>query len=227
LSIGEGPTLRDIPAGALAPDVTAQSSIQRTGDRQIWSLDLLANTTFFVEVTPLQAGLDPILDVVSPDGKVIASAIVDQRSRLTKIQPVVSPLEGTYRIRVATASGASGGTYTITARVVRVMPTATFSLALDKTIDAAVSKDDRYAFSFKAVPGVLVTIEVMGQSSFDPVIELYGPSGRRVAASDDSGSDSPNPFIQTSLDDGAGDYSLQIHGYAMTAGSFTLHIKVE
>jgi hypothetical protein len=227
LSIGDGLSLRDVSGGALTPNLPAQGSIQRTGDRQVWTMELLANTTFIVEARPLQTTLQPILDIVAPDGKVIGSAIVDQRSHLTQTQPLVAPVQGTYKIRVSTAAGMSGGAYNISVRILQVLPTPTFSFALDKTVDEKVAKDGKYVLTFKGVPGVLVTINVAGKGQFDPVVELYGPSGRRIVASDDSGSDSPNPFIQTSLDDGAGDYVLQVHGYAMTAGAFTLTIKVE
>src|SRR5262249_8823167 len=136
---------------------------------------------------------------------------------------------GRYTIRISGAPGKNIGTYVVFAHLVRVLPTATFSVALDQTINGEVQQDDRYNYTFKAVPGMVVLIEVRSRvkDKFDPVIEFYGQSGWRLAMADDISADDMDAVLQISLDDGIGAYTVQVHGYAMTPGTFTLHVKTE
>lgn len=228
LTVGDGFILRDLDRGALTPNVVAAGNLERIADRDGWSLDLPANATFGVDLAATQPGFDPTFDVVGPDGKVLGTAQPDPKTHTAKLAGLLSPVQGRYRVRVE-ALGI--GNYSIIARLVRVLPTATFSVTLDQTIDAQVAHDERYTFSFKAVPGMIVTIDAQAQEKdkFDPVIEFYGPTGRRLAIANDTNTDpnSPGAFLQIALDDGIGAYTVQVHGYAMSPGTFTLHVKAE
>ncbi len=228
LTVGDGFTLRDMDRGDLTPNVAATGSLERIADRDVWSLDLPGNATFSVDLAATQPGLDPTFDVVGPDGKVIGAAQPDLKTHTAQLAGLLTPQRGRFLIRV---DGIGVGNYALTARLVRVLPTATFSVALDQSIDVQVQHDERYTFSFKAVPGVVVTIEAQPRQKdkFDPVIEFYGPSGRRLAIANDTNTDpaSPGAFLQIALDDGIGAYTVQVHGYAMMPGAFTLHVKTE
>jgi hypothetical protein len=100
-------------------------------------------------------------------------------------------------------------------------------MVLDESIDAEVDEGQRYTYTFKGVPGEIVLIQARERATggFDPIIELYGPSGRRLALVDDTNPDSTDAILQISLDDGVGSYTVQVYGYAMTPGAFTLTVK--
>lgn len=226
LAIGDGLALRDIDAGPLTADVAAAGNLLRSGDREIWSLDLPTNATFSVETTPEVARLDAVTEVIGPDGKVLAAAQSDGAGRPLRVTAVTTAA-GRYQVRVSANRNASTGSYTIMARVLKVVPTATVSLALDETLAYQLEADERYSYTFKGAPGEVMLIEARARipGTFDPVVEVYGPSGRRLVYADDSSPDSTDIVLQIALDDGVGTYTVQVYGYALTPGEFTLRVK--
>lgn len=229
LTVGNGYTLRDLSRGSPATESISQGLIPRTGDREIWTLDLPANATFSLETASEQSKLDTLVEVLAPDGKVLATAQANSTTHAVRIPSLVTAQPGRYLIRVSAARPGSVGSYILTARVLKVVPTPTVNAALDQTINAEVDEGQNYTYTFQGIPGEVVLIDVRERAvgGFDPVIELYGPSGRRLAITDDSSADATNAVLQISLDDGVGAYTVQIHGYAMTPGAFTLRIKTE
>lgn len=226
LTVGDGLTLRDIEGGALTPEASYQGNLERRGDRQTWTLDLPANATLSVEGTPSGNNLLLQLEIVGPGGKRVGYSILDPVSHIARIAPLVTTQQGQYKVRVNGLSGKDVGSYALVAHVPKIEPTATFAVAVDQTIQAEVAQDERYTYSFKAVPGMVLLVEARARvkGEFDPVVELYGPSGRRLAVNDDSSPDATEAILQVGLDDGIGAYTVQVHGYAMTPGAFTLHI---
>lgn len=229
LTVGDGFTLRDLNRGSPATDSISQGLIPRIGDREVWTLDLPANATFSVETASEQSKLDTLVEILAPDGKVLATAQANPTAHTARIPSLVTAQPGRYVIRVSAAKPGSVGSYLLTARVLKVVPTVTVNPVLDQTINAEVDEGQNYTYIFQGVPGEVVLIDVRERAvgGFDPVIELYGPSGRRLAITDDSSPDDTNAVLQISLDDGVGAYTVLVHGYAMTPGAFTLHIKTE
>jgi hypothetical protein len=225
LTVREGLTLRDIGGGPIMPDVSVQGGLLRSGDREIWSIELPANATIAVDTA--QSQFDPLVEIVGPDGKLLASAQPNNATHVTRIAGVTTMLQGRHEIRVSAARPGSTGPYAVTAHILMILPTATFSLVLDESIDAEVDEGQRYTYTFKGVPGEVVLIQARERAAggFDPIIELYGPSGRRLALVDDNNPDSTDAILQISLDDGVGLYTVQVYGYAMTPGAFTLTVK--
>jgi hypothetical protein len=121
----------------------------------------------------------------------------------------------------------SFGAYTLLAHVVKIVPTATFSLTFDQTFAEDLDEGERFTYSFKGIPGEVVLAEAHARvpNGFDPVIELYGPSGRRLAVVDDISADNTDAILQIALDDDLGTYTVLVYGYAMTPGAFTVRIK--
>ncbi|MCC7450557.1 MAG: hypothetical protein IT324_24290 [Anaerolineae bacterium] len=226
LAVGDGLALRDIDAGPLTADVAAAGSLPRSGDREIWALDLPANATFAVDIIPEVTRLDAAAEVIGPDGKALAAAQADAPGRPLRISATATTA-GRYQVRVSANRNASTGSYTIMARVLKVVPTATVSLALDETLAYQLEADERYSYTFKGAPGEVILIEARARSpgTFDPVVEVYGPSGRRLAYADDPTDASTDVVLQIALDDGVGTYTVQVYGYARTPGEFTLRIK--
>ncbi len=226
LAVGDGLALRDIDAGSLTSDVAAAGNLLRSGDRELWTLDLPANATFTVETIPEVARLDAVTEVMGPDGKALATVQSDAPGRSTRIAAVAT-VAGRYQVRVSANRNASAGSYTIMARLLKVVPTATFNLALDETLAYQLEEGERYSYTFKAVPGEVILIEARARipGAFDPVVEMYGPSGRRLAYADDTSPDNTDTVLQMALDDGVGTYTVQVYGYALTPGEFILHIK--
>jgi hypothetical protein len=225
LTVGEGATLRDIGGRHLTGDAAVQGNLPRAADRQIWSIDLPANATVSVET--FQSRFDPLIEVVGPDGKMLATAQGSAPTHAARLPAVTTVMQGRHLIRISAARLGSFGSYTLLVRILRIMPTATFSLTLDETLDAEVDDGQRYSYTFKGMPGEVVLIQASERAvgGFDPIIELYGPSGRRLAVVDDTNAEGTDAILQIALDDGAGVYTVLVYGYAMMPGAFTLKIK--
>lgn len=227
LTIGDGLTLRDLDGGPVVPDTPSPGSLLRSGDRETWSLDLPANATISVDVTPGQGKLDTLVEVVGPDGKVLATGQASPVTHVAKIISATTTLQGRHLIRVSAARMGNIGAYTLLAHVVKIVPTATFSVTFDQTFAEDLDEGERFTYSFKGIPGEVVLVGAYARvpNGFDPVIELYGPSGRRLAVVDDISADNTDAILQIALDDGAGTYTVLVYGYAMTPGAFTVRIK--
>jgi hypothetical protein len=227
LTIGDGLSLRNFHPGAAQLGEANQGSLRRTGDRDVWLVDLAAQTTFAVEVTPLTAAFQPVVEVVGPDGKQLGVARTNATVKTAKLGSLFAPTQGKYQIRVSSVPGTPAGQYTMSTQILRIDPTATFSVAVNEMVQGEVQPNERYTYSFKGTSGVLILIDVRGIGSFDPVVVLYGPSGQRLALVDDSSADGTDGVIQLVLEDGPGAYTVQIYGYAMTGGAFMLRVKSE
>jgi hypothetical protein len=114
-------------------------------------------------------------------------------------------------------------------QLMNIAPTATFA-PIDAQARIELAQGGRYTYTFKAVPGDVVRIEARADdpTRFDPVIELYGPNGGRVARADDIGPNNPDAVLQTALReaDGVGEYRVEVYGYALMPGTLTLRVKV-
>src|SRR5262249_30370383 len=91
LTVGDGWTLRDLVNGVLAPSATQSGKIIRMGDRGVWWLDLPANATISVQVAPAQSKLDPVLEIVSPDGKMLGKAHDASPAHTTLLANLTTP----------------------------------------------------------------------------------------------------------------------------------------
>lgn len=229
LTVGAGWTLRDLNSGSLTSGVSSRGKIVRIGDRGSWSIDLPANATISVQAAPDQSKLDPLLEVVAPDGKLIGSAHDSGAAHTPQLSNVVTPTQGRYRIRVSGFLNNTVGGYSLLANVLQIVPTATFVTSLEFTQTIQIKQGERYTYAFNGVPGQALQVEVSVQppDQFAPVIELYGPSGQRLVHQEDPPGnleDSTDVSLQFSLNDGIGTYTVQVFGYALTPGTFVLHV---
>jgi len=229
LSVGDGLTLRDVQGGTLSPETPIQGNLPRSGDQQSWTLTLPANATISVEADPGGDGIQPLLEVNGPDGRPLERSVTDPTTHAARIASLLTPQAGQYTVKVNGVPGKDIGSYTLALHVLNIAPTDASSSTVNQTIQGKVAQDERYTFTFKGIPGEVIRIDCRARVSgaFDPVVELYGPSGHRLAINDDANTGSTDSLLQTSLDDGSGPYTIQVHGYAMTPGEFTLVVKSE
>jgi hypothetical protein len=226
LSVGDGHALRLIGGNPGTVGQTYQGVLSRRGDQERWAFDLPANLTFSAQVTPIESSFTPVIDLVAPDGAVLASTREGQEDSAL-FPPFQIAQAGRYELRVSARENDGTGRYLIATALVSVVPTPTFvPLSLDQTI--TLRQGDSFEYSFDGVPGDVVRIEALAAdgSGFDPVIALFGPSGRRIAQVDDSGVSATDATLQLALDDGIGRYRLQAHGYALMPGTFQLRMQL-
>ncbi|MCC7206459.1 MAG: PPC domain-containing protein, partial [Anaerolineae bacterium] len=225
LSVGSGHALRLTGGYPAQIGQTYQGYLPRRGDQERWWFDLPANLTFSAQATLLDGAFTPAIEVIGPDGEPLAATRDNPDPSL--LPPLAATLPGRYEVRVSARDNEGIGRYLITTALVSVSPTATFApVSLDQTV--TLRQGDTFEVSFGGVPGDVIRIEALAApgSPFDPIIALYGPSGRRLARVDDSGASTNDATLQLALDDGIGQYRVQAYGYALMPGAFQLRVQL-
>lgn len=228
LSIGGDWILRDLNGGSFQMETPAVGALPRPADRQNWLLRVTANTQFTITAQPSGSGsLDPVIEVLSPLGDRLAVAHDFSTIHLAQTDPILAPTTGVYQVRISAYANQSIGAYDLVARELAAPPTPYLTpQAINQQLDAHVDVGSQFTYVIQGVPGQTISIQVNSRpaGAFDPVLEVYGPSGRRVAINDDVSRHNADSALQITLDDGAGTYLIRVTGYALMAGNFTLII---
>jgi hypothetical protein len=223
VSYGVGPTREDVLRGATNPDVPYDGQIARRGLRDIWGLTLNEGDVISVAVSPLNTALDPIVELVGPDGQVVAGDDNGGGFPNALLNAATIPTSGRFQLRVIAANGASVGPYRIIWRYINIAPTKTPEpvRALLMTVED-FAQDGQYLFyPFQGRAGQKVRVQVNAQpgSPFDPVAALIGPDGQVIAEGDDSdGTLNPSFSADITAD---GTYNVRVNGY-LSSGAFEL-----
>lgn len=225
LVVGDSWTLREVGGGQARLNMTYRGALLRAGDRETWTIDLPQNATFYVEAAPEQPDFNPVIEVIAPDGAQIA-AVRGGPGGTAVVQGVVTPAPGKYKVRITAFLNESIGSYLLSARVLNVQPTPTFG-PVTQSHEVTVSQGERFVMSFNALSGSLLRVEAQALAAFDPVVEVYGPSGRRIAVADDLNADNAAAILQMTLADGDGVYTVRVFGYALMPGAFRLLVQTE
>jgi hypothetical protein len=106
----------------------------------------------------------------------------------------------------------------------RIMPTATFSLTLDETLDAEVDDASATATHSRVCPVSCVDQAHERATAVSIRSSSYMAQVRRLAVVDDTNAEGTDAILQIALTTGPGCYGAG-YGYAMMPGAFTLKIK--
>lgn len=225
ISYGVGTSREDARRGLIEPDRPTNSTLARRGQREVWSLPLRQDDVISAAAGPLAAGLNVGLELVAPDGSVIARG--DKRNiggPDVAIPAAQAPVTGLYSLRVSSANGAAGG-YTLVWHYVYLAPSPTPPPALIPILAADdYAPPDQYLFyPFQGQAGQRVRIRVIAPpgSGLDPVAALIAPDGAEVANADDTNG-SPNAEMIVTLP-ADGTYRVRVNGY-LSAGAFSLTV---
>ncbi len=230
IGAGEGWTLREVGGGIETVGSAYSGALLRSGDRVTWRVELPENATVGVNLTPQDSRLNAVLELVDPDGNQLV-ALRGGEGGVVIPAPVTTTKAGTYLLRVTSFRNESLGAFTLSTALIRLVPTATFA-PIDHSAFVTLRQGEKHLYTFKGKPGDVITISVRAEPPADPatppfdsVIELYAPDGRRIARADDVGAD-VNAALQTTLEGGIGEYRVEIYGYALMSGAFTLRVGV-
>jgi hypothetical protein len=225
LALGQSWTLREVGGGQISQNGAFQGQLFRNGDRETWAYDLPANAALSITVAAESALFNPVVELVAPNGEQLAAWRGGEGGEAV-IPSLITPMAGRYLIRVTGFKNESVGAYSLRLEVTGIAPTATFApVAIDTLLSLAAGQQE--TFTFEATSGNLLSISSSGLSGYDTLLELYGPSGRRLAKVDDLNNDGGiDAALQTTLDDGPGTYRVVVYGYALMAGQSQISIRV-
>ena len=204
------PLTPQTPIGGLIYAWSASGFVTPTGDDDVFTLNVEAGQLISVVVVPASNTLQPIVEIVSPDGTVLASSIASVGGFAASIQTLLATDEGTYKFVVRGESNTQGkfdlrvvlnsaleteslsGPDNNSLSTAQDLTPSTLSLA-DGVSRLAVSgtsnlDDDFYRFTLPS--GAYVTLAGAPQSGSLSNLELQNATGTVLAVSslDEAGS---------------------------------------
>lgn len=225
ISYGQGTVYEEIPRGPALADTPYDGHIDRRGVRDSWQVTLSAGDVITVAASPLTASLDPVIELVGPDGTLIASDDNSGGFPNAFIEQVRAPVSGQYRLQVSASGGGSAGPYRLIWRYLNIAPTPTFDppRILLFNVEDSVPEGAYAFFPFQGGAGQRVRVRVTAQpgSGFDPVAALIGPDGREIAMGDDENGLNPQFSADLPVD---GTYQVRVNGY-LSGGAFELVVE--
>lgn len=226
ISYGMGALTEGVARGPATADTPYENQIMRRGQRDSWDVLLNAGDVITIAAGPLNNSLDPVIELVAPDGTLVASDDNSGGYPNALINQVQAPVGGLYQLYVSASGGNTVGPYRLVWRYHTIAPTPTYDppRILLFTVEDDVPQGEYAFYPFQGTAGQQVRISVNAQAAggFDPVAALIGPDGRELAMGDD-GPDSLNPQFSAALPvDGT--YQVRVNGY-LSGGPFELVVE--
>jgi hypothetical protein len=223
VAYGVGASWQNVRRGLIEPDIQYSNEVSRRGLRDEWTVFLNQGDIISIAVSPTTNALDPVLELVAPDGSLVAMDDNGGGGVNALIGGARIPVSGLYHIYVTPANAASFGPYSLIWHYVNLAATATIIPATIPVLqfDDVVPPDTYLFYPFQGHAGGQVLIRVVAApgSTLDPVAALLGPDGTVIAENDDGGSNLNVRFYADLPEDGT--YTVRVNGY-LSSGAFEL-----
>lgn len=150
--------------GDTQSDQVYQGSIQRRGLGELWTLDLNQNDTISVITSAGTGDIDPVLELIAPDGALVAMDDNSGGERNAQITTALAPVGGRYHVRVTSANASGSGTYTLVWQIVSrsATPTPQAGTVMLLAFDDTVGANNQY-YLFYGQAGTEVEVRVAAQ----------------------------------------------------------------
>lgn len=226
IAFGVGFSHTEMRRGKTQSDQVYQGGIQRRGLGELWTLDLNQYDTISVITSAGTGDIDPVLELIAPDGALVAMDDNSGGERNAQITTALAPVGGRYHVRVTSANASGSGTYTLVWRIVSrsATPTPQPGTVMLLSFDDTVGANNYQYYLFYGQAGTQVEVRVAAQpgNQLDAVAALMGPDGNVIAQGDDEDAAINPRFTATLPVDGT--YRVRVNGY-LTSGTFTLTVK--
>ncbi|NWG18014.1 MAG: PPC domain-containing protein [Chloroflexi bacterium] len=224
VAYGQGSTREDVRRGRIEPDQPVDAGLSLRAARDLWSLFLRAGDEISAAARPSGAGVELSLELVAPDGALVAQGSRAAGDEDTTIPSARAPVTGLYYLRVA-AFGARAD-YSLVWRAINLSPTPTPPPGLVPVllVDDFAPRDVYLFYPFQGQAGEQVEVRVVAQpgGALDPVAALVAPDGALLLEVDDV-EGSLNPYFIVTLP-ADGTYRVRVNGY-LSVGVFELAVS--
>lgn len=223
-------TSDNTPATLISIGQTVNGEINPAGEQDIYYFDGSANQEVTIEMTKSSGNLDPLIALYRPNNSFLAS---DDDGAGYPNARIVTRLPDSGRYKLMARSYASNQTGGYTLRI-----TAGSSgrdaddgrwLVHDRWLNGQINPgNDEDWYYFSGVQGRIVSIRMnKSGGSLDSYLELYAPSGSRIAYDDDGGGwDTRNAWLVAVLPS-TGNYRVKARSYNYrSSGPYAIRLRM-
>jgi hypothetical protein len=226
ISVGKGNSAYDEFQGVVASSQQVTGTIQSSGERHIWRLNLFPGDTIIATASPTGTSFNPVLELATAEGLVLYRDEGSGANNAALIDIATITQSATYILRVEAEQGTGQGSYVLLWRYVRAAPTPT-PLPAMTTILAFSDEVDLEAYQFYVFQGqagqtIRVQVIAAPDSSLDPVVALIAPDGSMIAEADDNNGLNPEMIVSLPQD---GTYNVRVNGY-LSSGRFDVFVAL-
>jgi len=210
--------------GQLAGDRAAVSATLEPAVNDLWTFTAAANQYVTLSLAPAEPQLDPALTLLGPDRQIIArvdngfAGVTESVTDLLLLQP------GVYIVEVSDFYRTPGRYDLSLALSAQPQYSGGGPIAFGQTLQGQLPAGGQHYWVFPATAGQRVSVVIEpGVTTFDAVLDLYGPDGQRLVALDEGFSGDPEVLSGFALPT-TGEYAVLVRSFSPQGGPYTLSL---
>ena len=210
--------------GELAGDRAAVGATLEPSVSDLWTFTVAGDRYVSLALAPAEPQLDPTLTLLGPDRQTIArvdngfAGITESITDLLLTQP------GVYIIEVSDFYRAPGRYDLSLALSAQPQYSGGGPIAFGQTLQGQLPAGGQHYWVFPATAGQRVSAVIEpGATTFDAVLDLYGPDGQRLVALDEGFSGDPEVLSGFALPT-TGEYAILVRSFSPQGGPYTLSL---
>jgi hypothetical protein len=210
--------------GQLSGDRAAVGATLEPAVNDLWTFTVAGERYVTLLLAPAEPHLDLTLTLLGPDRQTVArvdngfAGVTESITDLRLTQP------GVYIVEVSDFYRASGGYDLSLALSAQPQYSGGGPIAFGQTLQGQLPAGGQHYWVFPATAGQRVSVVIEpGATTFDAVLDLYGPDGQRLVALDEGFSGDPEVLSGFALPT-TGEYAVLVRSFSPQGGAYTLSL---
>jgi hypothetical protein len=210
--------------GQLAGDRAAVGATLEPAVNDLWTFTAATNQYVTLSLAPGEPQLDPALTLLGPDRQTIARVDNGFAGVTESITDLLLTQPGDYIIEVSDFYHAPGRYDLSLALSAQPQYSGGGPIAFGQTLQGQLPAGGQHYWVFPATAGQRVSVVIEpGATTFDAVLDLYGPDGQRLVALDEGFSGDPEVLSGFALPT-TGEYAVLVRSFSPQGGPYTLSL---
>jgi hypothetical protein len=210
--------------GQLNGDRAAVGATLEPAVNDLWTFSVTDERYVSLSLVPAEPQLDPTLTLLGPDRQTIARVDNGFAGVTESITDLLLTQPGVYIVEVSDFYRAPGGYDLSLALSAQPQYSGGGPIAFGQTLQGQLPAGGRHYWVFPATAGQRVSVVIEpGATTFDAVLDLYGPDGQRLVALDEGFSGDPEVLSGFALP-ATGEYAVLVRSFSPQGGPYTLSL---
>ena len=210
--------------GELAGDRAVVGATLEPSVSDLWTFTVAGDRYVSLSLAPAEPQLDPTLTLLGPDRQTVARVDNGFAGVTESITDLLLTQPGVYVVEVSDFYGAPGRYDLSLALSAQPQYSGGGPIAFGQTLQGQLPAGGQHYWVFPATAGQRVSVVIEpGATTFDAVLDLYGPDGRRLVALDEGFSGDPEVLSGFALPT-TGEYAVLVRSFSPQGGPYTLSL---